>query len=95
MSYVLDEYDSLLLLRLARELFKEKNVAEQLLGPIRQLFLDRGLYYKYGISLLHKYFLIQVIERLVNYYHVASPWIVGSHYSCYTPIWRYDRAADI
>lgn len=72
MSYVLEVYDSLPSLRLAGELFRKKNVAEQLLGPIRQLFLDRSLYYKYRISLLHKHFPIQATEHLVDYHHVAS-----------------------
>jgi hypothetical protein len=78
MSYVPEAYDSLPSLRLAGELFRKKNAAEQLLGPIRQLFLDRGLYHKYEISLLHKHFPIQATERLVDYHHVASPWMVAT-----------------
>jgi hypothetical protein len=90
MSYVPEAYDSLPSLRLAGELFRKKNAAEQLLGPIRQLFLDRSLYHKYGISLLHKHFPIQATERLVDYHHVASPWMVGSQTALVVP--RYEGA---
>jgi hypothetical protein len=69
---------------------KKKNAAEQLLGHIRRLFLDRGLYHKYGISLLHKHFPIQATERLVDYHHVASPWMVGSETALVIP--RYEGA---
>jgi hypothetical protein len=66
-------------------MFTEKQAEDQLLGPIRQLFLDRGLHETYGVSLLHKHFSIQPTERLVDYHHVASPWEVGSQDTAVVP----------
>ncbi|KAI1803917.1 hypothetical protein F4811DRAFT_311714 [Daldinia bambusicola] len=90
MHYVPEAYESLPSLQLAGELFEKKNAAQHLIGPIRQLFLDKGLCHKYGISLLHKHFSMEPMERLVEYHHSASPWVVKNQDALVIP--RYEGA---
>jgi hypothetical protein len=50
---------------------------EHLVKDIRQLFLDKNVYNKYGISLLHKHFEIAENQRLVDLHHTSTAWTVG------------------
>lgn len=63
--YVLAAYNLLLLLYYAAKLL-DKNAKKHLFKDIQQLFLNNNVYNKYSVSLLHKHFLINKTERLVN-----------------------------
>jgi hypothetical protein len=74
--YVLTTYDSLLSLHHAAKLLDEI-AKKHLFKDIWQLFLNNNVYNKYGVSLLHKHFLINKTERLVNCRHTSAAWTVG------------------
>lgn len=66
-------YNTLPSLRKAHNLMTEDAIAK-LRGPIRQLFIDRGMQNHYGICLLHNHFQIGDDQRLVEHGHVSLPW---------------------